>query len=401
MKTLYLIIRLIVLLSLCSFIKLDIQAQPIYQSSITNIGSASNATVNRPSGVVLNELLVIGLMFEKGSSEAISTPSGWTLIRRTDNGTDCGMVTYYKIATASEPSSYSFGLANGSKWAIGITRISNAYAPLPIDASAESSGFGSAVSAPSITTTGGNKLLLSFYTNKKDATFSHADGARKSYDHPNNAGGLPSNMMAHYEQVIAGATGSKVATASESERWAAQQIAISSDNVLPVKLIDFKATICDNFTVCLSWKTASERNNDYFSIERAKDAYSWEKIGEVAGAENSSAIIQYNTQDNTPYPGINYYRLKQTDIDGKGEYSNCLAIQVVETELRAYPNPTTDFIILSGHNGTTVALFDVMGKEIDVPKEELPTSIVFDLSSLEKGAYLIKTETSLKRIYKY
>jgi hypothetical protein len=110
MKTLYLLIRLFVLLALSSFIKLDIQAQPIYQSSAKNAGSASSATVNRPSGVLLNELLVVGLMFEKGSSEAISTPSGWILIKRTDNGTDCGMATYYKIATASEPSSYYFGL---------------------------------------------------------------------------------------------------------------------------------------------------------------------------------------------------------------------------------------------------------------------------------------------------
>jgi len=145
----------------------DCFGQPTFENSITNTGGAGGAVISKPTGTVLNDLLVIGLMYEKGTAETITPPAGWTVILKTNNSTDCGMVTYYKVATASEPVSYTFGILNGSKWAIGCSRISNVSVASPIDVFMGATGSGITTTAPSITTSSNNALILCFYTNKK------------------------------------------------------------------------------------------------------------------------------------------------------------------------------------------------------------------------------------------
>ena len=78
------------------------QAPPTHETSATAVGTSDTATVNKPSGTVEGDLLVVGLMFEKGSAVSPTPPAGWTLIGRTNNSEDIGMATYYKVAGASE-----------------------------------------------------------------------------------------------------------------------------------------------------------------------------------------------------------------------------------------------------------------------------------------------------------
>jgi len=98
---------------------------------------------------------------------------------------------------------------------------------MPIDAHNGASG-GKAYDAvaPSITTTTCNNMILTFYTNKTDATWSGPAGSTEVYDNPNCQQGLTSNMMAYSIQADAGSTGPKTATASRKDYWVAQQIAI-------------------------------------------------------------------------------------------------------------------------------------------------------------------------------
>jgi hypothetical protein len=166
-------------------------------------------------------------MFEKGTNTTPTAPAGWTLIRRTNQTNNVGMATYYKVAGSNEEQSYTFGLTNGPKWSIGITRIQGADPINPIDVHAGVEG-GPAFNAvaPSLTTTVCNALVMAFYTNKKDATWTPAAGTTELYDKPNTQQGLTSNMMAYYSQSDAGITGAKTATASISDYWVAQQLAI-------------------------------------------------------------------------------------------------------------------------------------------------------------------------------
>ncbi|OFY24273.1 MAG: hypothetical protein A2W98_15430 [Bacteroidetes bacterium GWF2_33_38] len=108
-------------------------------------------------------------------------------------------------------------------------------------------------------------------------------------------------------------------------------IARSTTNPLPVELIFFRATL-ENKNVMLSWTTASEINNDYFTIEKSTDGFNFIEFNKVSGAGNSTTMNEYSDVDENPYSGLSYYRLKQTDYDGKYSYSNIVSILNNETE---------------------------------------------------------------------
>ena len=94
---------------------------------------------------------------------------------------------------------------------------------------------------------------------------------------------------------------------------------------LPIELIEFggfnKGPINHLF-----WTTASETNNSYFSIERSNNGYDWELAGNVSGAGNSSNYLNYEFLDNDFSQELNYYRLIQTDYDGKNEVFKTITI---------------------------------------------------------------------------
>ena len=112
---------------------------------------------------------------------------------------------------------------------------------------------------------------------------------------------------------------------------------------LPITLLSFEANFnSDKNKVDLKWITSSEVNNNYFSIERSKDALIWEEIIITNGAGNSNVNIEYFETDYEPYDGISYYRLKQTDFDGNFEYFNIVPVKVDlsnKSEMSLFPNP--------------------------------------------------------------
>lgn len=112
---------------------------------------------------------------------------------------------------------------------------------------------------------------------------------------------------------------------------------------LPINLLNFDATVEDNNKVNLNWLVSSEINNDYFTIERSLDGKTFEVVGIVDGAGNSSMVKNYNLVDDNPYTGTSYYRLKQTDYDNTSTYSNVVAVDIKTSvdELTLYPNPVT------------------------------------------------------------
>ncbi len=95
---------------------------------------------------------------------------------------------------------------------------------------------------------------------------------------------------------------------------------------LPVDLLFFNAQIISNKFIELSWSTASEVNNAFFTVERSVDALTFYSVLEVAGAENSNELHTYSVIDNEPINGVSYYRLKQTDFDGTFKHSKIVAI---------------------------------------------------------------------------
>jgi len=96
-----------------------------------------------------------------------------------------------------------------------------------------------------------------------------------------------------------------------------------NNSPLPIELINFDAKLI-NKKVRLSWATASEINNDYFTVERAdKDLQEFDFISKVNSfLHNSTVTLNYESWDNNPLQGMQYYRLKQTDFNGEYSYSD-------------------------------------------------------------------------------
>ena len=119
---------------------------------------------------------------------------------------------------------------------------------------------------------------------------------------------------------------------------------------MPVELVNFRGTAVESGNL-IQWETASERNNDFFNVERSGNAREWEAIAKIDGRGDSDQIVSYQFLDARPLPGRVFYRLKQVDFDGGFEYS--YIISVVTGELpqfqvqSVYPNPSPSKIRLS------------------------------------------------------
>ena len=108
----------------------------------------------------------------------------------------------------------------------------------------------------------------------------------------------------------------------------------SLDNMLvglKIELVSFKALAKDN-VVQLLWQTASEVENDFFTIERSKDGFDFRSIGTIDGAGNSSHTIDYELRDKDYEKAINYYRLKLTDFNGEETYSKIVSVDMSQNQ---------------------------------------------------------------------
>jgi hypothetical protein len=166
---------------------------------------------------------------------------------------------------------------------------------------------------------------------------------------------------------------------------------------LPVELVAFNAKKEEN-TVALTWQTAMEKNNDFFTVERSVNGLEFTAIGNVKGAGTTTIAQSYNLIDEKPLNGISYYRLKQTDFDGKFEYSKIVKVEFTGKEaglsLNAYPNPTSDFVNLqiNGLNETaTLQVMDMTGRLIYVQNIAKGTKqSELNLGNYPAGMYQLK-----------
>ena len=169
---------------------------------------------------------------------------------------------------------------------------------------------------------------------------------------------------------------------------------INSLTPLPVKLTNFDVA-CQNETPQLSWTTASEINNDYFTIERGSDATNFEAVGTVNGNGNSNTATNYTWTDDSPINETTYYRLKQTDFNGAVEYhgiksANCEQLN----DINIYPNPfETSFTVQLSENTTypvTVEVIDYLGRTVHSQViKNATTEITLD-EKIATGTYFVK-----------
>ena len=183
---------------------------------------------------------------------------------------------------------------------------------------------------------------------------------------------------------------------------------VEDPSALPIKLIYFKA-IKEANNVRLNWETATEENNDYFTIERSKDGKTFEKLFTKEGAGTSKTSLFYVGFDSHPFNGISYYRLKQTDTDGKFAYSEIQSVEFNSTmddndkqiQVSVYPNPATDntfHIDLTTENEETIfiKIYDEVGKLIfheDIASEKGKNILTINLPGVTSGVYLLEVNS--------
>ena len=165
---------------------------------------------------------------------------------------------------------------------------------------------------------------------------------------------------------------------------------------LPITLISFTASVVGG-SVKLDWSTAAEIDNDYFTVQRSKDGDTWDSVQRVAGSGNSSGTSVYVAYDRTPYTGISYYRLVQTDFDGKQSYSSILSISIQQasSSISIFPNPAADNVLItfSTAGKYEISLFNSAGQRISNPVVLTGDRLQLDISALKAGIYFIHIAT--------
>lgn len=169
-------------------------------------------------------------------------------------------------------------------------------------------------------------------------------------------------------------------------------IVAGNSNAVPVHLLHFTARKAALGKVKLSWATAQETNSDVFEIERSADGKTYSKIAEVNAGGNTQRVLNYAIVDELPLQ-VNYYRLKQVDIDGSAHYSSVVRVVVEEAGsavLNMYPIPAIDYINIE-HPGTVTQLniWDAEGKRV-WSQLGVPGVNTINVTNLKSGVYIVE-----------
>lgn len=176
----------------------------------------------------------------------------------------------------------------------------------------------------------------------------------------------------------------------------------------PIELLSFTAKYTSEKVVALDWITATEINNDFFTIERSEDAINFSDIIYLDGAGNSSQINTYNSIDQNPFSGVSYYRLKQTDYDGEFSYSKIEMVNLVQSDFEIlnsyYYNDQLEITINSTVvNHLNVELYSIDGKKVFSLNDEISEErkkIIVPTSTFNRGVYMIKVSDGNRVISK-
>jgi hypothetical protein len=171
---------------------------------------------------------------------------------------------------------------------------------------------------------------------------------------------------------------------------------------LPLHLLTFDA-VKQGEQVLLQWQTSDEINTSHFEIERSNDAVAFKKTG-ITHAAGNSGTHHYNFTDNAPSSGINYYRLKQVDRDGRYAYSPIVKV-VFEKDaasLTVFPNPAGNTITIK-YTGVQkkigLTIFDLAGRQVMFKELNNQSTWQANVSGLAKGTYTIRFNAGAKRSF--
>jgi uncharacterized delta-60 repeat protein len=170
----------------------------------------------------------------------------------------------------------------------------------------------------------------------------------------------------------------------------------NSSFILPLSLYSFTATK-QSKAVLLNWQTINEQHTSAFEVQRSDNGNNFTGIGIIDAAGNSTASKNYSLADLQPVAGLNYYRLKMIDVDGKFTFSKVITVRFdnAAVTLQAFPNPVNTIVNLqfvAPTGNVKLQLTDALGRTIksfEVKSSGLVTYTSIDMTGLQKGVYFI------------
>lgn len=151
---------------------------------------------------------------------------------------------------------------------------------------------------------------------------------------------------------------------------------------------------CDGNNVHLSWNVASEKNNDYYTVESSTDGINWRAAQTVKGAGTVTKPINYEVILNKTSSELMYYRLSQTDFDGTKTMLVTHVAECNENEIKISPNPFSDFFtIYTDKKINQISLTNALGEEIAFDKTKYDNRMVVNTTDLKNGVYFLTVKT--------
>lgn len=169
---------------------------------------------------------------------------------------------------------------------------------------------------------------------------------------------------------------------------------------LAVELTDFSGRITNEQNSLLSWTTASEQDNRQFDIEVSRDGVNFDLLTTIASQGNANHDQHYEYLHIGPQPGTSFYRLKQTDLDGKYAYSKIIALTINNSLTKAfvYPVPAKNTITINFGEIIAKAEIRIFSADLRTVKQEsingLSARKDINISHLAPGVYFIRYTSS-------
>jgi hypothetical protein len=264
----------------------------------------------------------------------------------------------------------------------------NSASPTPNDEAVDKSGV--TIDGPDPDTTGSTYLNDTPLANQLSALSPTSGFSTQRFDYTEGA------------QVMSGGngvTGSDETSEDMNNTWVVD--VPTPFLAIPVELTSFTANVVDH-TVVLNWSTATETNNFGFEVEK-KSGSNYRTIGFVNGAGTTTQPQEYTFVDEYAEVGVNYYRLKQVDLDGTYSYSDQVEVDFAPAVFsleQNYPNPfnpSTKIVFnLAADSKVTLKVFDVLGQEItNLINSQLDAGrheFTFDASLFNSGVYFYRID---------
>jgi hypothetical protein len=167
---------------------------------------------------------------------------------------------------------------------------------------------------------------------------------------------------------------------------------------LPVLFSNFDVTK-EGCKALINWSTAMEQSNDRFEVERSLDGRVFSKIGTVQSQGNSAEQQAYSFVDEHPLQGLNHYRVRQIDIDGKSNTTEVRSqsFDCQSNQIKVYPTITEGTVYVelpAGYEQAKVKVFDINGRQVNVNIPKDGSVRIVQFPSMAAGAYLLKIENN-------